>query len=64
MMEKIDWMKKDANNIKQNVANIRYGTAGGINTGRGSRGGHRYYGRGGRGYGRYNGTGKKDQKGE
>eukprot|EP00957_Ditylum_brightwellii_P162240 12353462-Ditylum_brightwellii.AAC.1 len=44
MMEKMDWMKEDVNSIKQNVANIRYGTAGGNNTGRGGRGGCGYYG--------------------
>eukprot|EP00957_Ditylum_brightwellii_P067673 5136495-Ditylum_brightwellii.AAC.1 len=44
MMEKMGQMKDDVNNIKQIVANIRYGTAGGNNTGRGSRGGRGYYG--------------------
>eukprot|EP00957_Ditylum_brightwellii_P057834 4385827-Ditylum_brightwellii.AAC.1 len=46
MMEKMDWMKEDVNNNKQNVANIRYGTVGGNNTGRSGRGGRGYYGRG------------------
>eukprot|EP00957_Ditylum_brightwellii_P063218 4798663-Ditylum_brightwellii.AAC.1 len=32
MMEKMDQKKDDVNNIKQNVANIRYGTASGNNS--------------------------------
>eukprot|EP00957_Ditylum_brightwellii_P096064 7319055-Ditylum_brightwellii.AAC.1 len=45
LMEKMDWMRDDVNNIKQNVANIRYGTAGGNKeTGRGGRRRCKYYG--------------------